>query len=119
MQMIPVTIAEGSDILLTPGDHSNLIKNIIEVFAPRFAPGGTLLYVGDTGNKWGYCNEEALKDILGGIDPHGKMPDVVIYHNEKDWLLLIEAVTSHGPVDSKRHEELAKLLRAVVLDCFM
>jgi len=112
MQMIPVTIADGSEIQLTPGDHNYLIKNIIEVFAPRFAPDGTLLYVGDTGNKWGYCNEDALKDLVGEIDPHGKMPDVVIYHNEKGWLLLIEAVTSHGPVDSKRHEELAKLFES-------
>ncbi|BCH63833.1 hypothetical protein RvVAT039_10490 [Agrobacterium vitis] len=37
------------------------------------------------------------------------MPDVIIYYPEKNWLLLIESVTSHGPVDGKRHGELAKL----------
>jgi hypothetical protein len=37
------------------------------------------------------------------------MPDVVIYYSAKDWLLLIEAVTSHGPVDAKRRNELAEL----------
>jgi type II restriction enzyme len=37
------------------------------------------------------------------------MPDVVLYFSEKDWLILIESVTSHGPVDGKRHEELAQL----------
>ncbi|MDE2103338.1 MAG: restriction endonuclease, partial [Patescibacteria group bacterium] len=40
---------------------------------------------------------------------HGKMPDVIVHHTAKNWLLLIEAVTSHGPVDAKRHEELRKL----------
>lgn len=43
------------------------------------------------------------------LDGHGKFPDVVIYYPKKNWLLLIESVTSHGPVDSKRHDELMKL----------
>ena len=43
------------------------------------------------------------------VDSHGKMPDVVIYYPEKNWLLLVESVTSHGPVDPKRHAELAEL----------
>ncbi len=41
---IPVTIALGKQIKLTPGDHAVLIKAIIEKFAPRFAPGSVLVY---------------------------------------------------------------------------
>ena len=37
------------------------------------------------------------------------MPDVVLHFTAKNWLLLVECVTSHGPVDGKRHAELAKL----------
>ena len=37
------------------------------------------------------------------------MPDVVLYFSEKNWLLLVEAVTSHGPMGAKRHNELADL----------
>jgi hypothetical protein len=40
------------------------------------------------------------------------MPDVVIHHTEKGWLLLIEAVTSHGPIDPKRRGELKRLFGA-------
>ena len=43
------------------------------------------------------------------MDSHGKMPDVVLHFIAKNWLLLVESVTSHGPVDGKRHAELAKL----------
>ncbi len=32
-----------------------------------------------------------------------------INSDQKDWLLLIESVTSHGAVDSKRHSELSIL----------
>lgn len=112
MRKIPVTLAEGTELYLTPGAHSQLVKAIIEEFAPRFVPGGEVIYVGDTGNKWRYFDEDALRDLGVTMDLHGKMPDVVIHHLEKDWLILIEAVTSHGPVDSQRRAELATLFAA-------
>lgn len=106
---IPVKIAEGLEITLSPGEHSELIRAIIEDFAPRFAPGSELVYAGDTGDKWGYFDAPLLADLGVNVDSHGKMPDVVLYYTAKDWLLLVESVTSHGPVDGKRHAELAGL----------
>ncbi len=111
MQMIPVEIAKGEEISLTPGAHSQLIKNIITEFAPRYAPGSEVIYVGDTGDKVGHFQRERLAEMGVEVDKHGKMPDVVLYFPEKDWLLLIESVTSHGPVDGKRHGELSKLFK--------
>lgn len=106
---IPVEIAPDKKITLSPGEHSELIRSIIEEFAPRFAPGSILAYAGDTGNKWGYFDSTLLTELGVEIDTHGKMPDVVLYYTAKNWLLLVEAVTSHGPVDGKRHDELATL----------
>ncbi|CAH9019282.1 BsuBI/PstI family type II restriction endonuclease [Candidatus Nitrosacidococcus sp. I8] len=111
MQMIPVQVADGKEITLTPGAHSELIKKIIADFAPRFAPEAEVIYVGDTGNKAGYFQKERLAMLGVTVDKHGKMPDVVLYFGKKDWLLLVESVTSHGPVDSKRHNELANLFK--------
>jgi hypothetical protein len=48
MNMIPVNIKSGKKIMLSPGDHSHLIKEIIENFASRFISDSILLYVGDT-----------------------------------------------------------------------
>lgn len=107
--LIPVKIAPRKKIQLSPGKHSELIKAIIEDFAPRFAPNSVLIYAGDTGKKWGYFAEADLTRLGVTVDAHGKMPDVVLYYPERDWLLLVESVTSHGPVDGKRHEELAQL----------
>lgn len=109
LPMIPVKIAAGAEITLTPGAHSELIQQVIAEFAPRFAPGAELIYVGDTGDKTGYFQERRLAELGVSLDRHGKMPDVVLYYAAKDWLLLVEAVTSHGPVDAKRHNELAAL----------
>ena len=107
--MVPVSIAYGKQIELSPGAHSELIKAIVEEFAPRFAPGSVLIYVGDTGSKWRYFDESLLARLGVAVDSHGKMPDVVLHDARKDWILLVESVTSHGPVDGKRHDELAEL----------
>ncbi|EES5989524.1 TPA: BsuBI/PstI family type II restriction endonuclease [Shigella sonnei] len=106
---IPVEIAAGLQITLSPGEHSELIRAIIEDFAPRFAPGSVLVYAGDTGEKWGYFDAPLLAGLGVDVDSHGKMPDVVLHFTAKNWLLLVESVTSHGPVDGKRHAELARL----------
>ena len=106
---IPVAVAPGKKILLSPGKHSELIRAVIEDFAPRFAPGSRLVYAGDTGEKWSYFDETLLAELGIRVDSHDKMPDVVLHYAEKNWLLLVESVTSHGPVDGKRHNELAAL----------
>ncbi len=106
---IPVQIAPGKEITLSPGEHSELIRAIIEGFGPRFVPGGVLIYAGDTGDKWGYFDAPLLAELGINVDSHGKMPDVVLYYPGRNWLLLVESVTSHGPVDGKRHADLARL----------
>lgn len=108
-QLVPVIVAHDMEIIISPGAHSRLIKAIIEDFGPRFAPGGKLVYAGDTGDKWGYFDRGLLAELSVVVDSHGKMPDVVIYLRDRNWLLLIESVTSHGPVDGKRHAELETL----------
>ena len=109
---VPVRIAPGKEVTFSPGGHSELIRAVIDDFAPRFAPDSELVYVGDTGDKWGYFDEALLSGLQVTVDPHGKMPDVVLYFSAENWLLLVEAVTSHGPVDGKRHAELAELFAA-------
>ncbi len=106
---VPVQIRPGKKITLSPGEHSELIRDIIEDFAPRFAPGSTLVYAGDTGDKWGYFDAVLLDSLGVNIDFHGKMPDVILNYDKKGWLLLVESVTSHGPVDGKRYSELSEL----------
>jgi adenine-specific DNA-methyltransferase len=112
MNRVPVSLPDGQEIDLSVGKHSELIKAIVEEFAERFTPGGKVLYLGDTGEKWGVYDAETLRALGVTVDSHGKMPDVVIYYADKDWLVLVEAVTSHGPVDSKRRIELTELFGA-------
>lgn len=106
---IPVTLQSGAGIQLSPGGQNILIKRILDDFCPLFTPGGRVIYVGDTQQKWAYFDRDPLKALGVEIEEHGKMPDVVVHHTAKDWLVLIEAVTSHGPVNPKRRLELSRL----------
>jgi hypothetical protein len=109
MARIPLVFADGHRFELSPGGHSVLVGKIINEFCPRFLPGGIPIYVGDTEDKHAHFDEEALGQLGVAIDSHGKMPDIVVHHVTRNWLVLIEAVTTHGPVDPKRRGELARL----------
>ena len=123
MSMIPVTLPDGQAVTLSPGGQNLLLKSVIEEFCPRYTPGGHVLYVGDAAEKWTIFEEQALADLGVTVDEHGKMPDLVVYLPDRGWLVLMEAASSHGPVDAKRHAELAHLFGGssaglVYVSCF-
>lgn len=109
MLRIPVVINKSMNITLSPGGQNVLVKQIIDNFCSFYTPGGQIIYVGDSHRKWAYFDSELLIKLGVSIEEHGKMPDVVIHYVRKDWLVLIEAVTSHGPVNPKRRKELKEL----------
>ncbi len=109
MNMIPVTLPDGSSVRLSSGGQNELIKSIIEDFCPRFAKGGEVLYLGDAGEKLNESQIHRFQDLGIDLDRHGKAPDVIVYIKQENWLILIEAVTSHGPIDEKRQNELSDL----------
>ena len=109
MRKMPVKI-NGTDFTFSPGKHNALQKAIIEEFAPRFAPNTECLYVGDTIAKDLVKNEEKLRELGFEITLHDKMPDVVLYAAERNWLYFIESVTSVGPMDPKRIKEIEEMI---------
>jgi hypothetical protein len=106
---VPVTLPDGSMIALSPGGQNPLIKDVIEKFCPAFAPGGFIVYIGDTENKFVHLEAESLNALGVTLDAAAKIPDVIVHDPARNWLLLIEAVTSAGPVDGKRRKELKDL----------
>lgn len=112
MTMMPVKI-NGDDFKFSAGKHNELQKAIIEEFAPRFAPDSECLYVGDTIEKDLVKNVDKLSKLGFEITLHDKMPDVVLYREDKNWIYFIESVTSVGPIDPKRILEIEELTQNV------
>jgi len=110
LQKVKLELPTGATIQLSPGKHNALQIAVVEELGPRFAPGAKLLYLGDTAKKHVVYVTDELAKLNIGITEHDKLPDIVLCDAKKNWLFLIEAVTSHGPVNSKRHAEIEAML---------
>lgn len=123
MHRIPITLPDGAALTLSPGGQNVVIKQMLDELCSRYTPGGEVLYVGDADTKWAHFDHEVLGGLGVEVDSHGKMPDLVVYMRNKNWLVLMEAASSHGPVDAKRHGELSELFAGsaaglVFISCF-
>jgi len=112
IEKIPVTLPDGKPIELSMGDHNILQKEIIEKFLPRFGSDCTVLYIGDTSNKILHIEENELRKLNFFELSHDELPDIIAYSKKKNWLYLIEAVHSSGPMSEIRVLELKKLLKS-------
>lgn len=108
---IPVSLPNGEIIRLSPGGQNPLVKQIVEGFCSRFTPGGIVVYIGDTATKFRHLDAGAFDALGVTLDPAAKMPDVVIHHTQRNWLVLVEAVATGGVIDGKRRRELKGLFR--------
>lgn len=99
-------LAPSVTVEMSPGDHGKLLRAVCTEFVARFVRGARILYVGDTAKRFAYMDRAGLEDLRIVLDRHGKIPDVIMYDVPRGWLFLVEAVTSHGPIDPKRRFEL-------------
>jgi len=88
-----------------------LLKAVLERFYPRYTPNGVVLYVSEVGRKLSGTELAYIRKLGVELDEHAKMPNVIIHLPDKEWLVLVEAVMTHGPIDEKRHTELKELFK--------
>jgi len=110
-QRLPVTIG-GQKLYFGPGEHNELQKAIIDDFLPRFGHSADVIYVGDTEDKLLFLQEEKLRQLGFFELSHDKLPDVLAYSQQKNWLFLIEAVHSANPITELRKRTLERLTEA-------
>jgi type II restriction enzyme len=63
MKRIPVKIAKGNTITLSPGGQNALIEKVIDATCSRFTPGGNVIYAGDTDEKGARTDWDLLKTL--------------------------------------------------------
>jgi type II restriction enzyme len=111
MEQIPIKVSPGKTLLFSLGKHNILQKAVIEEFLPRFGYGAEVLYIGDAAKKQLYKNEKKLKELKFFELSRNDLPDVLAYSSKKNWLFLIEAVYTSGPVSKTRKIELEELTK--------
>ena len=90
---------------------------------PRFAPGSEIAFIDDTDHKHGVIDSTLLDRLGITIQARAKAPDVIAWDSNHQWLFLMEAASSHGPVDVTRKNELHELFagqwdKVVLVSCF-
>ncbi|PST48187.1 restriction endonuclease [Bifidobacterium callitrichos] len=123
MPKTPVTLPSGTSLELSPSGQSVLIKAMIEEMLPRFAPGCKIAYIDDTDHKHGVVDGELMDELGVTLKAREKAPDVIAWDAQRGWLFLMEAASTHGPVDVTRKAELRELFdeqwdKAVLVSCF-
>lgn len=111
LEQIPVKLPNGKPLELSLGEHNILQKEIIEQFLPRFGSDCSVLYIGDTSNKSLHMEIEELKKLNFFELSHDELPDIIAFSEKNNWLYLIEAVHSSGPMSEIRVHQLKKLLK--------
>ncbi|MET4081642.1 hypothetical protein ABIB40_001591 [Pedobacter sp. UYP30] len=113
---VKVTLPVGGQLTFSAGEHNDLQKAIIEDFLPRYGFGANVLYVGDTADKYLYLEKEELEKLNFFEISHEELPDVIAYSKKKNWLYLIEAVHSSGPINEIRLLQLQQLTKNCLAD---
>lgn len=99
---IPIQFPSGNQLEFGLGEHNQLQKAIIEEFLPRYGFGAQVIYIGDAEDKFLHYDKETATKIGLATLAHEELPDIVAYSQEKNWLYLIEAVHSSGPMSPER-----------------
>lgn len=56
-------------------------------------------------------NVAKLTELGFEITLYDKMPDVVLYREDEDWMYFVESVTSVGPIEPKRILEITEMTK--------
>lgn len=108
---VNVILPSGGELSFSAGEHNDLQKAIIEDFLPRYGHGAEVLYIGDTSAKYLYLEKDKLEELNFFEISHEELPDVIAYSKKKNWIYLIEAVHSSGPISELRLIQLQKLTK--------
>lgn len=123
MNKVPVSMPDGSVVNLSAGGQNLLIKAMVEEFCPRYTPGGEVVFIDDTDKKQDRSSHPILDRFGITIPEHGKAPDLIVWMEDKGWLFLMEACSTHGPIDVIRKKDLGELFQGakghiVYVSCF-
>jgi type II restriction enzyme len=111
LEKIPIKLPSSKLLELSLGEHNVLQKAIIEEFLSRFGSDCEVFYIGDTSNKMLHIEEVELKALNFFELSHDELPDIIAYSRKNNWLYLIEAVHSSGPMSETRVLELKQMLK--------
>lgn len=108
---ISVQIGDRQIFSLSSGEHNLLEKSVVEIFSHAFLNSPQIVYLGDTAPRKGYQSRALMRRLNLPIDTSASLPDVILFSEPESYLVIVEAVTSSGPINSIRLEQLHKFTK--------
>lgn len=108
---IPVEVGLPQPFFLSPGTHSQLTAEVVQVYAPIFLRAPQVVYLGDTRRKDGYQNRDLMRELNLPLQVTASLPDVILLSEVERCLAVIEVVASSGPISESRLGQLAPLVQ--------
>src|ERR1017187_6215323 len=114
--MIPprIKLQSNPERRITP--HRRLIAKVISKFFPEWGERAKIVVVRGETKFNRYDCQEKLSRFGISIADRWELPDIVAYSESKNWLFLIEAVHSSGPISPIRLLELKRLAKECTAD---
>ncbi|MEW6586653.1 MAG: BsuBI/PstI family type II restriction endonuclease, partial [Nitrospirota bacterium] len=110
-ERVSVGIGQEQSFSLSPGDHSSLEKAVVEIFGQAFLHEPQIVYLGDANPKKSYQNRRLMRKLNFPINIALSLPDVILFSEQESHLVIVEAVTTSGPVNPIRLEQLQKFAK--------
>jgi hypothetical protein len=109
-----VTFPNGETRLMAPGPSSDLSRNVIEIFAPRFLGAPAVIFLSESRDKVVSRDDELAKKIGINILADKNLPDIILadLSPAHPLLVFVEIVASDGPVSEARKAALLALTDA-------
>lgn len=111
---IPVEVGQTQPYFLSPGTHSRLAADVVQVYAPAFFKAPQVVYVGDTRRKEGYQNRDLMRELNLPLQVTTSLPDVILVTEAERCLVVAEVVASSGPISPARLAQLEQLVQRSV-----
>jgi hypothetical protein len=108
---IPVEVGLPQPFFLSPGLHSRLAAEVVQVYAPAFLKAPQVIYLGDTRHKGGYQNRDLMRELNLPLQVTASLPDVILLCEVERHLVVVEVVASSGPISAARLVQLHQLVQ--------
>jgi hypothetical protein len=108
---VPVEVGLPQPYFLSPGSHSRLAADVVQVYAPAFLRAPQVVYLGDTRHKGGYQNRDLMRELNLPLQVTSNLPDVILLSEAERCLVVVEVVASSGPISGARLLQLEQLVQ--------
>ena len=107
-----IDLPDGQRRKMLPGESSILTKFVIEEFADKFLNNPVVVFVSESGNKVIYREDQLARSIGLNIPVDKSLPDLIIadLNDNNTIIYFIEIVATDGPINTKRKNDLMKIV---------